>query len=149
MGVRRLDHVGVVVDDLEAASAFFVDLGFERQGTGTVEGEVVDRLNGLDGVRAEVVFLRVPGGGSSTLELSRYHAPSHTGDVHPPPPNRPGIRHLAVVVDDAEAALDAVRRHGADLIGELQDYGSSYRLCYVRGPSGIIVELVQELDAEG
>ena len=144
MGVRTLDHVGVVVDDLEAAVAFFADLGLERGGTGSVEGEWVDRVVGLDGVRAELAFVQTPDG-SSSLELVQFHSPSDDDAVPAEPANRLGIRHLALAVDDLDAALASVRRSGYDTVGEVQDYKDIFRLCYVRGPAGIIVELAQRL----
>jgi catechol 2,3-dioxygenase-like lactoylglutathione lyase family enzyme len=144
MGVRSLDHVGVVVDDLEAAVAFFVDLGLERGGTGTVEGEWVDRVVGLEGVRSELVFMEAPDG-NTRLELVKFHAPSDDGGAPPEAANRPGIRHLAFTVDDLETVLDRLRSKGLDMVGEVQDYEDIFRLCYVRGPEGIIVELAQRI----
>jgi catechol 2,3-dioxygenase-like lactoylglutathione lyase family enzyme len=144
MGVRSLDHVGVVVDDLEAAVAFFVDLGLERGGTGTVEGEWVDRVVGLEGVRSELAFMETPDG-NSRLELVKFHAPSDHGGAPPEAANRPGIRHLAFTVDDLETVLDRLRSKGLDMVGEVQDYEDIFRLCYVRGPEGIIVELAQRI----
>jgi catechol 2,3-dioxygenase-like lactoylglutathione lyase family enzyme len=144
MGVRSLDHVGVVVDDLEAAVAFFVDLGLERGGTGTVEGEWIDRVVGLEGVRSELVFMETPDG-NTRLELVKFHAPSDDRSASPEAANRPGIRHLAFRVDDLEAVLDRLRSKGLDMVGEVQDYEDIFRLCYVRGPEGIIVELAQRI----
>jgi catechol 2,3-dioxygenase-like lactoylglutathione lyase family enzyme len=143
--VRRLEHVGVVVDDLASATAFFVALGLEMEGEATVEGGLVDRINGLEGVRADVVILRTPGGDGSQLELARYRSPSYQGDHGVEPPNAPGIRHILFVVDDIEASLAALRAQGGELVGELVNYENSYLLCYVRGPAGIIVELAQEI----
>ena len=144
MTVRRMEHVGVVVDDLAAATAFFVALGLEVEGETSVEGPLVDRINGLEGVRADVVILRTPDA-SSKLELARYHLPPYGGDAGPAPPNAPGIRHLLFVVDDIEESLAAVRAHGAELVGELVNYEGVYWLCYLRGPAGIIVELAQKI----
>jgi catechol 2,3-dioxygenase-like lactoylglutathione lyase family enzyme len=124
MGVRSLDHVGVVVDDLEAAIAFFVDLGLAREGAGTVEGEWVDKVVGLDGVRAEVVFVRTPDG-SGKLELIKYHSPSDDGGAHPSAANRLGIRHVSFVVDDLDTVIDGLRSKGLNTVGEVQDYGSA------------------------
>jgi catechol 2,3-dioxygenase-like lactoylglutathione lyase family enzyme len=149
MGVRSLDHVGVVVDDLEAAVGFFLALGLERGGTGTAEGEWVDRIVALEGVRSELVFMRTPDGDTS-LELVKFHSPPHDGGAPPEPSNRPGIRHLAFTVDDLAAVLDGLRSIGAlDMVGEVQDYEDIFRLCYVRGPAGIIVELAQRLGEDG
>jgi catechol 2,3-dioxygenase-like lactoylglutathione lyase family enzyme len=144
MTVQRLEHIGVVVDDLEAAKAFFVALGLEVEGEVSVEGRLVDRINGLEGVRADVVILRTPDGGTA-LELVKYHSPAHEGDDGPAPANTPGIRHILFVVDDAKASLAALEACGGELVGELVNYEDSYWLCYVRGPAGIIVELAEKI----
>jgi catechol 2,3-dioxygenase-like lactoylglutathione lyase family enzyme len=144
MTVQRLEHIGIVVDDLAAATAFFVALGLEVEGEASVEGGLVDRINGLEGVLADVVILRSPDD-SSKLELSKYRSPSYAGDDGPLPPNAPGIRHVLFVVDDIEASLAALRAHGGELVGELVNYENIYRLCYVRGPAGIIVELAEKI----
>ncbi len=142
MTIQRMDHVGVVVDDLAAATQFFVSLGLEVQGEGEVGGRWVDRVIGLDGVRAAIAMLQTPDG-QTRVELTKFHAPPmELGDKYAPA-NASGIRHLAFVVDDVEAAVAAVRAGGAELVGELERYGGSYRLCYVRGPEGIIVELAE------
>ena len=122
MTVQRLEHVGVVVDDLAAATAFFVALGLEVEGEASVEGGLVDRINGLAGVRADIVILRTADGTGSQLELARYGSPSYDGDVGPAPPNAPGIRHILFVVDDIEASLAALRAQGGELVGELVNY---------------------------
>jgi catechol 2,3-dioxygenase-like lactoylglutathione lyase family enzyme len=144
MTVQRLEHIGIVVDDLAAATAFFVALGLELEGEASVEGPSVDRVNGLEGVRAEIVMLRTPDG-DSRVELARYRSPAYAGDDAPAPANAPGIRHILFAVDDIEASLAALRAHGGELVGELENYEDSYRLCYVRGPAGIIVELAEKL----
>jgi catechol 2,3-dioxygenase-like lactoylglutathione lyase family enzyme len=144
MTVQRLEHIGIVVDDLAAATAFFVALGLEVDGRVSVEGRLVDRINGLEGVQADIVMLRTPGGGSK-LELAKYRSPSYDRDDGPEPPNAPGVRHVLFVVDDIEASLAAVRAHGGELVGELVNYENSYWLCYVRGPAGIIVELAEKI----
>jgi catechol 2,3-dioxygenase-like lactoylglutathione lyase family enzyme len=144
MSVRRLEHVGVVVDDLAAATAFFTALGLELEGEASVDGDSVDRVNGLAGVRADVVILRTSEG-DAKLELAKYRSPAYKGDDAPAPANAPGIRHILFVVDDVEASLAALRAHGGELVGELENYENSYWLCYVRGPAGIIVELAQKI----
>jgi catechol 2,3-dioxygenase-like lactoylglutathione lyase family enzyme len=144
MGMLRFDHVGVVVDDLDAATAFFVGLGFEREGGTTVEGEAVDKINGLDGVRAELVMVRTPDG-TGKLELVKYHAPADTKGVHPLPANRPGFRHIAIEVNDLNTIVDGLRDKGFDTVGEVRDFEDIYRLCYVRGPEGLIVELAEQI----
>ena len=143
MTVRRMDHVGIVVDDLAAATAFFVELGLELQGEGSVEGGWVDRVVGLEGVRSDIAMLRTPDG-HSRLELSRFHAPPSRGADPRTPANTRGIRHVTFAVDDIDAALDRLRPHGAELVGAIEQYGERSRLCYVRGPEGIIVELADE-----
>lgn len=144
MTIQRMDHVGIVVDDLDAATEFFVELGLERQSSGEVEGDLVDRIVGLDGVRSELVMLQTQDG-QRRLELVKFHSPpSQGGDPHAPA-NAPGIRHLAFVVDDVDAAVAGLRARGTELVGELVSYGNSYRLCYVRGPEGIIVELAEPI----
>ena len=144
MTVQRLEHIGIVVDDLATATAFFVALGLELEGEASVEGPSVDRINGLEGVRAEIVMLRTPDG-NSKLELARYRSPPYAGGDAPAPANAPGIRHILFAVDDIEASLAALRAHGGELVGELESYERSYRLCYVRGPAGIIVELAEKI----
>ena len=140
----RFDHLGVVVDDLDAVTAFFVGLGFEPGGPMHVDGEAVDRINGLDGVRAEVVMVSAPDG-SGKLELVKYHAPCDTEDAQSAPANRLGYRHFAIQVQDLRGILERLHAHGYDPVGEAQDYGGSWRLVYVRGPEGLIVELAERL----
>jgi catechol 2,3-dioxygenase-like lactoylglutathione lyase family enzyme len=144
MAVQRMEHIGVVVDDLAAATEFFVGLGLELKGEASVEGPLVDRINGLEGVKADVAMLEAPDGGTQ-LELAKYHSPPGPGGDGKPPPNTPGIRHILFVVDDIEAALAGLQAHGGELVGELVNYEDAYMLCYVRGPAGIIVELAEEL----
>jgi catechol 2,3-dioxygenase-like lactoylglutathione lyase family enzyme len=144
MTVQRLEHIGIVVDDLAAATAFFVELGLELEGEASVEGDSVDRINGLNGVRADIVMLRTPDG-NGKVELARYRSPSYDGDDGSAPANAPGIRHILFAVDDIEGSLARVRAHGGELVGELENFENSYRLCYVRGPAGIIVELAEKI----
>jgi catechol 2,3-dioxygenase-like lactoylglutathione lyase family enzyme len=140
----RFDHVGVVVDDLDAATAFFVGLGFEHDGGSLVEGEVVSRINGLDGVRADIAMVRTPDR-TGKLELVKYHAPADTEGPHAWPANRLGLRHICIEVEDLNAIVERLRDDGFDTVGEVQDYGNVYRLVYVRGPEGLIVELAEAL----
>jgi catechol 2,3-dioxygenase-like lactoylglutathione lyase family enzyme len=144
MTIQRMDHVGIVFDDLESAKAFFIELGLELQGEGTVEGGWVDRVVGLEGVRAELAMMETPDG-HGRLELIKFHAPSGAGGDPHAPANTLGIRHLTFAVDDVDAALAGVRAHGGELVGEVENYKDVYRLCYVRGPEGIIVELAERI----
>jgi len=144
MTIQRMDHVGIVVDDHAAATAFFVELGLKLQGEGRVEGGWVDRVVGLEGVRVEIAMMETPDG-HGRLELAKFHAPSGPdGDGHAPA-NTPGIRHVTFAVDDIDAVVAGLRTRGAELIGEVERYKDSYRLCYVRGPEGIIVELAEQI----
>jgi len=144
MTIQRMDHVGIVVDDLAAATAFFVELGLKLQGEGRVEGSSVDRVVGLEGVRAELAMLETPDG-HARLELAKFHHPPGRGGDRDAPANTPGIRHVTFAVDDIDAAVAGVRARGAELVGEVERYEDSYRLCYVRGPEGIIVELAEQI----
>jgi catechol 2,3-dioxygenase-like lactoylglutathione lyase family enzyme len=144
MTVQRMDHVGVVVDDLAAAKAFFLELGLELQGEASVEGDLVDSIVGLEGVRSEFAMMQTPDG-HARLELTKFHAPPGPGGDRHAPANTPGIRHLTFAVDDLDAVLARLRAHGAELVGGIESYGGSYRLCYVRGPEGIIVELAERI----
>ena len=144
MTVQRMDHVGVVVEDLEAAIAFFVALGLELEGEATVGGEWADQLLGLEGVRADIAVVRTPDG-HGRVELSTFHTPVATGSAPRAPVNIPGIPRLTFVVDDVDDVLDSLRAHGAELVGEVAQYENIYRYCYVRGPDGIIIGLSEEL----
>jgi len=145
MTVRRLDNVGIIVDDLEAVIAFFEALGLELEGQTTVEGESVDRLIGLEGVVSDIAMLRSPGG-HGRVELSRFRSPPA---IAPEPMNAPmntlGYRRIMFAVDDIDAVLARLQDHEAELVDEVVQYGDSYRLCYVRGPEGILVALAEEL----
>ena len=139
-----MDLVGVVVDDLEAAKAFFVELGLEVEGEMTVEGRAVDRIVGLDGVRSDMAMMRTPDG-HGKLELIRYRRPAGPGGDPEAPSNAPGLRHVLFEVADIEDVLARLQPHGAELVGELVQYEESFKLCYVRGPEGIIVELAERI----
>ena len=144
MTIQRMEHVGIVVDDLAAATAFFAELGLEPQGDGSVEGRWVDRIVGLEGIQVDFAMMKTPDGDGG-LELIKFHSPSFQGDDRDAPANAPGIRHLLFAVEDIEAVLAGLRAHGGELVGELENYEDSYRLCYVRGPAGIIVELAERI----
>jgi catechol 2,3-dioxygenase-like lactoylglutathione lyase family enzyme len=145
MPIQRMDHVSVVVDDLEAAIAFFVELGMELEGEAPIEGDSVDRLVGLDGVRVDIAMMRIKDG-PGRLELTKFHNPTAvSAEPENPPGNTLGLRSIMFTVDDIDAAVAGLQAHGAELVGEVAQYQDSYRLCYVRGPEGIIVALAEQL----
>ena len=143
--VHRMDHVGVVVEDLPAAIAFFLELGLELEGEATVEGEWVDQLVGLDGVRADMAVVRTPDG-HGRVELSRFQAPAAVSAGPNPPVNRLGMGRIMFAVDDIDAVVAGLQARGSELVGEVVQYGDSYRLCYVRGPEGILIALAEQLN---
>jgi catechol 2,3-dioxygenase-like lactoylglutathione lyase family enzyme len=142
MTILRMDNVSIVVDDLKAAIAFFVELGLELEGEATVEGRSVDRIVGLDGVRSDVAMMRMPDG-HGRIELSKFHSPPATKAEPNPPVNRLGMGRIMFAVDDIEDVLARLQAHGAELVGEVVQYEDSYRLCYIRGPEGILVALAE------
>ncbi len=142
MTIRRMDHVGVVVEDLAAAVAFFVALGMEPEGGTTVEGAWVDQLVGLDDVRADLAFLRTPDG-HGRVELSTFQRPVAAAGAPKAPVNVPGIPRLTFVVDAVDDVLGRLRAHGAELVGEVARYEDYCRYAYVRGPAGVIIGLVE------
>ncbi|MCA9823140.1 MAG: VOC family protein [Dehalococcoidia bacterium] len=145
MALKRIDNVGIVFDDLEAAITFFTKLGLELEGGQTVEGTWVDQTGGLTGVRSEIAMMCSPDG-HNRLELAKYHAPAAVhSNPQVPPPNTVGLHRVMFTVDDIDAVLDGLRELGAELLGEVAQYEEMYRLCYVRGPEGIIIALAQEL----
>jgi catechol 2,3-dioxygenase-like lactoylglutathione lyase family enzyme len=141
----QLHHTSVVVDDLEAAIAFFAELGMELEGQAPIEGRWADRVNALDGLRIDIAMMRTPDG-SGRLELTKFHSPAA---VSPEPKNALGntlgLRSIMFAVDDLDASLAGLRAHGAELVGEVEQFEDQYRLCYVRGPEGIIVALAEQL----
>lgn len=144
MTLKRMEHVGIVVDDLEAAIEFFIELGLELRGQMPVEGRWVDRIVGLDGVRVDTAMLRTPDGHGG-IELVKFHSPPTQGGNSHAPANTPGLRHLAFAVEDIDAVVAGLQARGTELVGELVRYEDSYRLCYVRGPEGIIIELAERI----
>ena len=149
MNILRMDNVGVVVDDLAAAIAFFVELGLELEGETTVEGTSVDRLVGLDDVRTDIALMWTPDG-HGRVELMKFQRPpAVSAEPKNAPPNTLGIRRIMFAVDDIEDVVARLRAHGAQLVGELTQYEDKYRLCYVRGPEGILVALAEELPIAG
>ena len=145
MTIKRMDHVSVVVDDLPSAIAFFSALGMENEGEMPVEGPWVDRVNGLENVQVDIVMMRTSDG-HGRLELTKFRNPKLV-EIEPAiaPPNTPGLRSVMFAVDSVDEAIARLRANGAELIGEVAQYENQYRLCYVRGPAGIIVALAEEL----
>jgi catechol 2,3-dioxygenase-like lactoylglutathione lyase family enzyme len=141
----RMDNILIVVDDLEAVKAFFLELGFELVGETTVEGASVDRLIGLQNVRATLVFLRTPDG-HNQIELDKYHTPEaiRTGQEKAPV-NELGIRRIMLAVDNIDELVARLLANGSELVGEVVQYENTYRLAYIRGPEGIIVALGEQL----
>jgi catechol 2,3-dioxygenase-like lactoylglutathione lyase family enzyme len=144
MTIQRMEHVGIVVEDLAAATEFFVELGLELLGEWSVEGDWVGRIIGLEGVQAENAMLQAPDG-SGQIELVRFRSPPAQGGGAAATANAPGIRHVAFAVDDIDATVAGLRTRDTELVGEVVRYEDSWRLCYVRGPEGIIVELAEKL----
>jgi catechol 2,3-dioxygenase-like lactoylglutathione lyase family enzyme len=142
--IQSLENVGIVVDDLAAAKAFFVELGLEQIGETEVAGEWVDRVVGLEDVRCEISVLQAPDG-HGRLELMRFNSPAARGGDTNAPPNTLSIRRLAFSVDDIDATVARLRDRGLELLGEVVRYEDSYRLCYVRGPEGIIVMFAERI----
>src|SRR3954464_8199606 len=138
--VQRFDHIGITVADLASVTAFFVGLGLEVEGTGSVEGEVVETVCGIPGARCEIAMLRPPDGGSR-LELASFVTPDHVPGSPAAMANELGLRNVSFEVADLQAAVDAVTAHGYGLIGGMGEYENSVRMAYVRGPEGIIVSL--------
>ncbi|MGV9450282.1 VOC family protein [Streptomyces sp. NPDC003635] len=145
MAIQRLDNVGIVVEDMDAAVAFFVELGMELEGRGEVQGLFADQCTGLDGVHCDIAMLRTPDG-HSRLELARYRSPE---PIAAGPRDRPhnivGTHRVMFAVDDIEDTVTRLRPHGAELMGQIARFENSYLLCYVRGPEGIIVGLAEQL----
>jgi catechol 2,3-dioxygenase-like lactoylglutathione lyase family enzyme len=145
MTLLRMDNIGVVVDDLAAAIAFFVELGLQSEGEMRVEGRWVDRVVGLDGVRVDIAMMRTPDG-HSRLELTKFHTPTAaSAEPKNAPANTLGIRRIMFAVEDIDDVLARLHAHGAELVGEVAQYEDRYRLCYVRGPEGILVALAEQL----
>ena len=145
MAIQRMDNVLIVVEDIDAVIAFFVELGMELEGKGPIEGRWVERVIGIDGVRQDVAMLRTPDG-HGRIELAMFHAPAAVrAQPVDAPANTLGIRRVMFAVDDIEDVVARLRARGADLVGEVAQYEDVYRLCYVRGPEGIVVGLAEQL----
>lgn len=145
MTLQRMDNVLIVVDDLEAVKAFFLELGMELEGETTVKGPEVDRLIGLKNARSTIVMLRMPDG-HGRIELDKFHSPEWGGaKTGPVPVNAPGIQRIMFAVDDIDGVVTRMLAHDAELVGDVVAYGNEYKLCYIRGPEGIMVGLAEEI----
>lgn len=144
MAVKRMDNVGIVVEDLDAAIAFFTELGLQLEGRAPIEGDWADGVTGLRGMRVEIAMMRTPDG-HSRLELSRFLAPAVAADHRVEPVNSLGYLRVMFAVDDIDDTLARLGMLGAKVVGEVVQYESVYRLCYIRGPEGILIGLAQEL----
>lgn len=144
MAVKRMDNVGIDVEDLGRAIDFFRELGLELEGQATIEGEWAGRITGLGDQRVEIAMMRTPDG-HSRLELSRFLAPPVVADHRNDPVNALGYLRVMFAVDDIDETLERLRTHGAQLVGEVVQYANAYRLCYIRGPEGLLIGLAQEL----
>jgi catechol 2,3-dioxygenase-like lactoylglutathione lyase family enzyme len=145
MAIKRLDHVSVVVEDLAAAIGFFTELGMNLEGKAAIEGPWVDRVNGIENIQVDIVMMRTPDG-HGRLELTKFRNPQLV-PIEPAiaPPNALGLRSVMFTVDSVDDTVARLRAKGAELVGEVTQYEDKYRLCYMRGPAGIIVSLAQEL----
>ena len=144
MALKRMDNVGIVVDDLTATIDFFLELGLELEGRATIEGEWAGRVTGLRDQRVEIAMLRTPDG-HSRLELSRLLAPPVVADHRNAPVNALGYLRVMFAVDDIDETLARLRQRGAQLVGDVVQYKNAYRLCYIRGPEGLLIGLAQQL----
>ena len=144
MSVKRMDNVGIVVEDLDAAVEFFTELGLTLEGRAPIEGDWADGCTGLRGQRVEIAMMRTPDG-HSRLELSRFLAPPVAADHRNAPVNALGYLRVMFAVDDIDETLERLRKRGAQLVGEVVQYKDAYRLCYIRGPEGLLIGLAQEL----
>jgi catechol 2,3-dioxygenase-like lactoylglutathione lyase family enzyme len=145
MAIQRMDNVLIVVEDIDAVIAFFVELGMELEGRGPVEGRWVERVIRIDDVRQDVAMLRIPGG-HGRIELAMFHRPKAIRtEPRDAPANTLGIRRIMFAVDDIDDVIARLRTHGAELVGKVEQYEDVYRLCYVRGPEGIVVGLAEQL----
>ena len=144
MTLKRMDNVGIVVESLDAAISFFVELGLKLEGRAMIEGEWAGRVTGLESQRVEIAMLVTPDG-HSRLELSRFLTPPVVADHRNAPVNALGYLRVMFTVNDIDETLDRLRRRGAELVGEVVQYEAAYRLCYIRGPEGLLIGLAEEL----
>jgi catechol 2,3-dioxygenase-like lactoylglutathione lyase family enzyme len=145
MKIKHIDHIGINVQNLEAAKIFFTDLGFIVVGEMAMQGELVDRVTGLKGVKDDIVMLQAPDG-QLNLELVKFHHPVDEAGIQPAFSNTLGLRHLCFEVEGLDGIVKTLKQKGRELVGEVQTYEDSWKLCYVRGPEGIIIELAERLE---
>ncbi|MBY3260714.1 VOC family protein [Rhizobium laguerreae] len=144
MALKRMDNIGIVVEDLGEAIDFFGELGLELEGRAAIEGEWAGRVTGLGNQHVEIAMMRTPDG-HSQLELSRFLTPPVVADHRNAPVNALGYLRVMFTLDDIDETLERLRKRGAQLVGEVVDYQDTYRLCYIRGPGGLLIGLAQEL----
>lgn len=147
MTIKRMDNVGIVVEDLDVAIEFFTELGLELEGRAPIEGDWAEGVTGLRGMRVEIAMMRTPDG-HNRLELSRFRSPPVAADHRRAPVNALGYLRVMFTVDDIDDTLARLRKRGAELVGKVVRYQDAYRLCYIRGPEGILLGLAQELGRE-
>jgi catechol 2,3-dioxygenase-like lactoylglutathione lyase family enzyme len=144
MKIKHIDHIGINVEDLEAATTFFTDLGFTVAGEMLMQGELVDKVTGLQGVKDNMVMLKAPDG-QVNIELVKYHHPIDEAGIQPTAANTLGLRHLCFDVEGFDEIVASLQQKGYELVGEIQTYENAWKLCYVRGPEGLIIELAEQL----
>jgi catechol 2,3-dioxygenase-like lactoylglutathione lyase family enzyme len=144
MKINRLDHVGIIVADLAAAKAFFLAFGLELVGEGDVQHKVADKITGLKDAKSSVAYMRTPDN-TGSLELIQYHQPADENGVQHQPANTLGLRHICFNVDDIEGLVAKLKQRGTEFFSEVQNFEGQYKLCYLRGPEGIIVELAEQI----
>jgi catechol 2,3-dioxygenase-like lactoylglutathione lyase family enzyme len=147
MKINRLDHVGIVVQDLDAAKAFFIDLGLKVEGEMDIEGEWVEKIIGLKNVKDKIVMMRTSDG-EAFVELIQFYSPVDRKGIQPSFSNTLGMRHICFAVEDLDGVVSKLNKKGFKLVGEIQKYDNIYKLCYVRGPEGIILELAEKLNKD-
>jgi catechol 2,3-dioxygenase-like lactoylglutathione lyase family enzyme len=145
MKIRHVDHIGINVEDLEAAKVFFVGLGFTVMGEAKMHGQLLDEVTGLKDARTELVMLQAPDS-QFCIEVIKYHQPVAAEGIHPRESNALGMQHIAFQVDDLDGIVKSLRQKGHSLVGSVQNYEGVWKLCYIRGPEGIIIELAEQLE---
>lgn len=147
MTLKRLDNIGIVVENLDASIDFFIELGLELEGRAPIEGDWADGVTGLKNMRCEIAMLKTPDG-NSRLELSKFHAPPVASDHRTAPVNSLGYLRVMFAVENLDDLLARLQKHGATVVGEVVNYQNIYRLCYLRGPEGILIGLAQQISEQ-